>query len=97
MAVLHITFRQAMDRFAPVPAAIPRAKQNVTTGVSSVQTSITAQRGEVCSITCQGGNAWVAFGANPTAAVGSDDFLLDGQTREFGHLEDGWKVAHING
>lgn len=96
MATVHITFRQAMDGVAPVVAAVPRAKESITSSGASQASTITAQRGEKCQITVSGGDVYVAFGASPTASAGNDDLISAGSTREFGFLETGWKVALID-
>lgn len=96
MSDIHVTFVKAMDGIAPVVAAHPRAKQLVTSSGTSQATTITAQANEVCEITASGGPVWVAFGAAPTAAAGSDHLILDGQSRQFGMLIPGEKVAIID-
>lgn len=83
----------------PVPLSVPTGAQSVTTSGSSAQSSITGSMAlsDVWVVTATGGNAWLKFGANPTAAAGSDWLILAGQTREFGVTTDGEKIAYING
>lgn len=97
MATVNVAFARAVDGAAQVLAAMPHASQSITSGAGSTQSTITAGLDTVCQITASGGKVWVKFGANPTAAAGSDYLILDGQTREFGMIPMGFKVAVIDG
>ena len=96
MATVHVTFCAAVDGPAPVVAGVPEAKQTITSSGTTQSTTIAAAPGNICQITATGGNVWAAFGASPTAAAGSDHLIIDGQTREFGFLAPGYKVAIID-
>lgn len=95
MALLNIRFGRADDTGAI--QSVPFKSENVTTGAASAQSSNSAGNDGYCIITCQAGNAYVKFGANPTAAAGSDHLLIAGATYIFRDVEPGFKVAHING
>lgn len=96
MATVAVAFARTMDGPSPVIACIPNAVQSITSGASSTASTITAGNDVQCQITVTGGNVWVKFGAAPTAAAGSDYLILDGQTREFGMIAPGHKVAVID-
>ena len=83
----------------PVPLSVPKGAQALTTSGSSAQSSITtsASLSDIWILTASGGNIWVKFGTNPTAAVGGDWLILNGQTREIGVTVDGEKLAAIDG
>lgn len=87
-------FSNAMDGVMPVTAAVPAAVESVTPGGTSAQTTITAKRGQVCTINSDVA-IWVSFGANPTAASGTGILVQPFQLRTVGFLQDGWKVAYI--
>lgn len=97
MAAIAIAFGNAMDGGVPIMESIPTAKQVITSSAASQQTTITAGNSDVCQITASGGKIWAKFGTNPTASVGNDWLILDGQTREFGLISPGDKVAIIDG
>ncbi len=94
MAIAHITFRSAMEGIKPVPAAMPRAAETITTSGTSAQTTITAKAGEMLRVTTDVG-IFIAVGASPTAASGSGDYIPAGQVADLGYLTAGWKVAVI--
>jgi len=96
MATLNVVFARAVERSAQVISGIPNSATSITTSASSQTSSNSAGNEHVCQLTVTGGSVWVKFGAAPTAAAGSDFLLADGQTREFGHLPAGTKVAVIN-
>ena len=96
MATLNIVFARAVERTAVVIAGIPSRAEAITTSATSQASTNAAGNEDCCQLTCTGGNVWIKFGAAPTAAAGSDYLLLDGQTREFGHLPALTKVAVIN-
>lgn len=51
---------------------------------------------EVVRVAVAGGNVWIRIGNNPTAAVGDDILLIDGDTEYFS-VNTGDKVAIIDG
>lgn len=98
MATVHITQGQATARYItsslPVPNSVPYASDTMTSSGTSAKSSIVASgAGNVWSITVLGGNIWVKFGTNPTAAADDGWLILDGQTRDFGVTTDGEEVA----
>lgn len=97
MATIAIAFVRAMEGGAPILAPIPTQKQSITSSAVSQQSTAVAGNGDICQITASGGKVWAQFGANPTASVGNDFLILDGQTREFGFMTPGHKVALIDG
>lgn len=97
MATIAIAFCAAGEAGLPVASAYPRAVQSITSSGTSQQATITAGNGEICRITASGGKIWIKFGANPTAAAGSDYLIPDGATHEFGIVAAGHKIAVIDG
>ncbi len=94
MATVHIVLSQVGGRSTggaamPVANSIPIEVDTMTSTTSSVKSSIVASKGGLASasafwtITGSGGNVWLAFGSDPTAAADSGWLLLDGQTRDF--------------
>lgn len=96
MATLNVVFGRAMDGPAQVISGVGVSSQSITTSASSQASTVSAGNNQVCELTVSGGNVWVAFGASPTASAGTSFLLVDGQTRHFGHLPAGTKVAVIN-
>jgi hypothetical protein len=81
-----------------VPNTAPTAAEVITTSGTSQQSSNSvpaADDNEYWIITVSGGDLWVKFGADPTAAAGDEWLVTDGQTREWKALS-GDKVAVIN-
>lgn len=99
MATVHISLTQVQERATtgatiPVPDSIPAAAQTMTSSGTSAQSTITASSSEgVWVVTAKGGDIWVAFGANPTAAQGAGYLVLAGTTRDFGINAVGDKIA----
>lgn len=90
MATLSIvvaqTYNPRVGYKDPVPSSTPLAKDVLTTSGTSQQSAIVADPGAFGAfwvLTVTGGNVWVKFGEDPTAAAESDWLILDGQTREF--------------
>lgn len=96
MATINIVFARAVERTAQIIAGIPSKAEAITTSGTSQASTNAAGNEDCCQLTVTGGNVWIKFGAAPTAAAGSDYLIIDGQTREFGHLPAGTKVAVIN-
>ncbi|MGB3830908.1 MAG: hypothetical protein WA975_03480 [Mesorhizobium sp.] len=85
----------------PVPAATPFAAEKITTSGTSQKSTIGSTGvygafGSYWILTASGGDMWVKFGTDPTAAAGSQWLILDGQTREFAVDADAQKVAVID-
>ena len=96
MAVINVVFARAVERSAQVIASIPYSATRIDTTATSQASTNAAGNEDVCQLTVTGGDVWVKFGATPVAAAGSDFLITSGQTREFGHLPPGTKVAAIN-
>lgn len=67
----------------PVAKSVPYLAESITSGASSAQGSTAigpakGWQGLFWIITNSGGNVWVKFGANPTAAAGDDHLIPDG-------------------
>ncbi len=67
----------------------------ITSTGASQQSVMTALADNIWVISAVGGNVWVRFGANPTAASGDDWLICAGQTREF-QGKAGHKVAVVD-
>jgi hypothetical protein len=83
----------------PVPSAVALASAEITTSGTSQQTAFSTDGstfGAFWVITATGGNVWVKFGANPTAAAGDQWLILDGQTRDFAVDAYAQKLAVID-
>ncbi len=81
-----------------VPNSLPTSASSITTSGTSQQSSNsvqTADDNEFWIITAAGGDMWVKFGADPTAAAGDEWLITDGQTREWKGLA-GDKMAVKN-
>lgn len=102
MATITVIFGSAVTKgeqgSAPVMNAYPRASEDVTSSGTTAQSTITALRNDVCEISNPAGGAdiRVAFGADPTAAAGTGHIVPTGQTRWYGGMIDGHKVAVID-
>ncbi len=69
-----------------VPNSLPTSATSITTSGASQQSSNSVQAAddnEYWIITATGGDMWLKFAANPTAAAGDEWLITDGQTREF--------------
>lgn len=104
MATVHITLGQVTGvsvQAVSMPAArsVPIAADTMTSSGTSAQSSITADTGGLSrqaafwSITVTGGNVFVRFGSDPTAASDTGHLILDGTTRDFAVSATGEKVA----
>lgn len=83
---------------AMVEHATPDSSQSITATSTSQQSTITAPdrvADGVCIVTTDT-DVWVAIGSNPTASAGNDHLVIAGQTRYFGDLAFGDKVAVIS-
>lgn len=95
MAQVHVAFSSALGGY-PVPAKAPLLSEVITSSATSQSSSAATRGGDVAIVTVSGGNVWVQIGTNPTAASGADWLVLDGQTREFGPIAEGEKIAVID-
>lgn len=95
MATVHVAFHSPMDGAAPVAGAIPSGSEVISSTGTSQATTIAAGNNSAVTITADG-PVWVAFGSSPVAAEGTDWLILAGQTRDFGRIAPGSKVAVID-
>lgn len=102
MATVHVCLAHVIARAAggpaPVVQSVPVGSDTVTSSGTSAQSSLTASPSGVAgsqfwSVTATGGNVFVAFGSDPTAAADAGWLVLDGQTREFSTSQTGEKIA----
>lgn len=98
LVVVEYGSASAPGKFGPVPVREPnpRVTETITSSGASTQGGETAQAGEAVSVTAYDGAVWVIFGNNPTAAVASGSFCLQGVRRDFGPMGVGQKIAVID-
>lgn len=96
MATAHIRMGGVMGAGVPVLSAAPTATQSISTTASSQVTTITS-KGEFARISAVGGMVRYAVGQSPTALAGSGDWVLDGDSVDFGPLAYNDKIAVIDG
>ncbi len=78
----------------PVALSVPLFSDTKTSSGTSAQSDITApDANSFWSVTVTGGNVFVKFGSNPTAASDDGWLILDGQTRDFAVSAASEKVA----
>jgi hypothetical protein len=96
MATLGIAICNVVNQ---VPESRELAAERIPTSASSQQSTIQAasthKPNQFWVLAVTGGNVWVKFGSNPTAAAGSGFLITDGQVREF-KTQPSDKVAVIN-
>lgn len=96
-----VTFGSAMppaqSGHAPVLNAKGVQTEEESVSTSAVATTMTVTAPNAVAVISNNGTTaiWAAFGANPTAAVGTDHFVMAGETRDFGGLSVGDKVSLI--
>lgn len=98
MASIHIRFGDAMGAGAPVYAPLPSASEKVTSSATSAASAVSATGGDFATISAVDGSVFITIGQTPVAlASGSNmDVVLSGQTKDFGPLKPGDKVAVID-
>jgi len=104
MATVNIVLTTSKTRVTsgsnsvPIPASVAKAGQNITSSGTSQQSTITgaAAGKDMWVITATGGNVYLDFGADPTAAAGDKYLVVADQTREFGVSVNSEKVAVID-
>lgn len=98
MSTIHVRFGEAMGAGAPVYAPLPRASESVTSSATSAATTIEAQGGDFASVSAVDGSVYMTIGSSPTALASGANMhvVLSGQTKDFGPLKDGDKVAVID-
>lgn len=97
MATVNVSFVRTHNLGGAVVAVSSDAESEViTSSASSQATTIAADNQKVLArIAVSGGNVWIKFGSNPTAASEDVFLLLDGTVEYFSVLE-GDKVAVID-
>lgn len=82
----------------PVPDAVPFGKETLTSTGTTATGTLVGGNGLYwfIDVLAGSGSAWAQFGATPTAAVGSDFLLVDGEHYEFSARPD-QKMAVISG
>lgn len=106
MAIAQIAITSVSDKgtpwgVVPVEDSTPFDNEYVNNPAASTQTSKAVPSGTpfhyYWSVTASGGDIWVAFGLNPTAAIASGSFLVpSGMSRAF-RANPGHIAAVING
>lgn len=96
MATVQINFGIAMHSGAPVPNAVPEAKQTITSSATNQVSTAVAKSGNVVTIKSIGGAVWVAVGQSPVASAGTDWHVSDGEYIHLGSISPGDKVAVID-
>ena len=99
MATVHVTMNNVQGRAItgstmPVVDSQPTDAATATSSASSAEVAgIVGAIGQFWQVTVSGGDVWVAFGTNPTAASGSGHLVLDGETRDFAVTAVGEEIA----
>lgn len=93
MATVHIRIGKVMGAGTPTYQKGGRTA-TITSSSSSQATTIAAEDGDFATICASGGNVRIAFLA--TALASSGEWVLDGQTRDFGPLNRGDTVSVID-
>lgn len=100
MATVHIALcnvtanARIVTSTMPVPESVTVGSDTITSSGTSQQSSVVASRvGQFWTVAVTGGNVYVCFGADPTAATDAGHLLLDGQTRAFSVTAASEKVA----
>lgn len=103
MATVHITLNRVAgparaNPIMPVIESVEIAADTMTSSASSAQSSAvaTAEPDAYWQITASGGDVFVKFGSNPTAASDSGHLIIDGTTRDFAVSATGEKVAVVD-
>jgi len=99
MATVHTTIEavngtSALGGVMPVAQSIETLAETLTSSATSAAGTIEAPgKNLFWSVTVSGGDIWVKFGTDPTAASGSGYLMTDGQTRDFAVTLVGEKIA----
>lgn len=97
MADARIRFGNLMGAGAPVYATRALASQAINTTAASQVSAYTAQGGEYLTVAVNGTTAVaIDIGPSPVAVATSGDVVLGNQTRDFGPLKAGDRVALID-
>ena len=99
MATVNVIFGKMVPN-GVLMGAQPSGIEDVTSSGTSAKTTMTAKTGDAAQVTASGGAVRVAFGPDPdndrTVAATDTILILDGQTREFGGLQNGDKCYVID-
>ena len=96
MATAYIRLGGVMGGNAPVYAPRPRITQDITSGASSVASTIEALPGDYARIVASGGNLRIEVGSAPVALATRGDIILAGTSIDIGPLNAGDKIAVID-
>lgn len=98
MATILATMSGVMGSGAPVYAATAKAAQKITSSASSQQLTMQADGNEYVNITTTGGPIAILIGPNPTVVAGAagTHYIADGQSKDFGPMKTGDKIAVID-
>lgn len=84
VSIVRVSRRSMTGGALPVRNSVPKSvATEITSSGTSQQADITATAADACvslwEILVEGNNVWTKSGANPTAAVGDDTKILDGE------------------
>lgn len=96
MATVRVNFGNAMGGGVPSYPPSVKAGQSFTSSGSNQATTVSADSGDFAHVTSIGGAVSVNIGANPNASVNPTWIVADGETKLFGPLQDGDKVAIVD-
>lgn len=96
MATVQVNFGTAMGAGVPsYPQTVSGGNAFTSSGTSQATTA-EAKGGDFAHVMSTGGAIWVEIGQSPTAAAGTTWIVADGETKQFGPLKDGDKVAILD-
>lgn len=95
MATVEVAFLSPVDRASALDNAYPDAVQVITSSASNqISTAEAAATGQTVIVTSIGGAVKISIGASPNATSDAKvRFIPDGQSRAFGGVQIGHKVA----
>lgn len=96
MATVRVNFGTAMGAGVPsYPPTVKGGQTLISSGSNQVATP-SAVSGDFAHVTSSGGAVAVNIGASPNAASDPTWIVVDGETKLFGPLQDGDKVAIVD-
>lgn len=98
MSSIHVRVGEIAPQSIPVYGRVPRQSEQIASGATSAQSTITARQGEYITVTAIGSDVSVLVGSNPTAIASGQgcEVIMTGQTKDFGPAKEGDKVAVID-
>lgn len=96
MATVRVNFGTAMGAGVPSYPPTVKAGQTFTSSGSNQTTTASADSGDFAHVTSSGGAVSVNIGATPNASSDPTWIVVDGETKLFGPLQDGDKVAIVD-